>query len=184
MFNPTDLELHCSDCATSKLLTYMATLLNLVSKGVLEQVEVALDGDSLPQRSIYALPCVISWLDEELPELPPQWGEGRQSPLEQVDFLFSEFISGSNVAHWKFCHIMKPEPGFHHIWELKTADVRFFGWFPKKDVFVIAQAGSAKVIKDHGLYRAMRDVCVQLRERLDLDGPKAIAGGYEDVLST
>jgi hypothetical protein len=162
----------------------MATLSMLITSGSLELIEVDLDPDILPQRCLYAFPSVIRWLEEVLPTLAPEWGEGKQTPLEQVDFLFSQFIAGGNVSHWQACHIMKPQPGDHHIWELKTKDVRFFGWFPKKDIFVIAQAESAKKVKEHGLYRGMRNACVQCREWLDLDEPKAVVGGYEDVLSS
>ena len=166
------------------LLTFMATFNKLVELGQLVKIEVRLDPDILPQRMIYALPSVIGWLRSDLPALVAEWEEGSQSPIEQVDYRFSQFIAGENISFWQAMHIMRPADGTHHIWELKTKDVRFFGWFYQKDVFVIAQAASTKLVKQNNLYPGMRDVCVQLRERLDLDEPKVVVGGYSDVVSS
>lgn len=166
------------------LLTFMATLDSLTNQGHLIKIEVGLDPEILPERVIYALPSVVRWLKAELPMLVAEWGEGSQSPIEQVDYRFKQFIAGENLSSWQAMHVMRPADGDHHIWELKTKDVRFFGWFYQKDVFVIAQAASANLVKQNNLYPGLRDVCVQLRERLDLDEPKVVVGGYSNVVSS
>lgn len=161
----------------------MATILDLATSGALVKIEVELELGCLPQRSLYAFPVVIRWLDEVLPNLEAAWSPGRQTPLEQVDFLFSEFIGGADISHYERCHIMKPLDGDHFIWELKTPDIRFFGWFAVKNTFVIGQVEAAGKIKEFGLYTGMRNVCVHLRNELDLDAPKFVRGVYQDVLS-
>jgi hypothetical protein len=78
----------------ASVLTYMATILILEERGDLERVEVDLKPRDMPERSFYAFPKVIKWLDEQLPLLQAVLDENRQSPLEQVDFLLYEFIRG------------------------------------------------------------------------------------------
>lgn len=163
-------------------LTYMATILILEARGDLQRVEVELKPRDMPERSFYAYPRVTKWLDEKLPTLEPVLDQDRQSPIEQVDFLLYEFIRGGSIAHWKQAHIMTPKT--NGVWELKTPDIRFFGWFACKDCFVAAEVASAAQVKDHNLYGGYQNLVVFRRSALDLDEPKFVVGGIESVLST
>ena len=62
------------------------------------------------------------------------------------------------------------------VWELKSADIRVFGWFYKRDVFIAAAADAAWKIKEYCLYAGYRDQTKRDRDALDLDPPKFIAG--------
>ena len=159
----------------------MATILILEERGDLERVEVDLKPRDMPERSFYAFPKVIKWLDEQLPLLQAVLDENRQSPLEQVDFLLYEFVRGASIVHWNQAHIMRPNR--NGVWELKTPDVRFFGWFACKDCFVAAEAASAEQVKAHSLYHGYSNQVVYQRSILDLDEPKYVDGGIDSVLS-
>lgn len=139
-----------------------------------------LDDDEQPMRLLYAFPHVIEWLDTVLPELEPIFDEGRQSPLEQLDLLFYDFVSGEDLGYYERSHSMEPrEPG---IWELKTPDIRIFGWFVFRCCFVMAEIDTAFRCKKFDLYRGYRGSAVRRRENLDLDEPKFVTGDHIDVL--
>lgn len=117
-----------------------------------------------------------------LPTLESVLDEGRQSPAEQVDFLLYDFIRGADLCHYKRAHIMVPsECG---VFEIKTADIRFFGWFPAVDNFIAADVVTAVFCKERGLYDGYRDQVRRRRDLLDLDVPKFLSGGIFDVLSS
>jgi len=115
-----------------------------------------------------------------LPDLEPELGDGKQSPIEQIDDLFHDFVSGADLAYYERSHSMMPTD--RGIWELKTPDARLFGWFPQKGTFIVAEADTAFRCKEHDLYAGYRDSAVRRRDSLDLDEPKFVTGDYTDVL--
>jgi hypothetical protein len=62
------------------------------------------------------------------------------------------------------------------IWELKTADLRIFGWFNVLDHFVGAAADTTDRVKQHNLYYGYAGETARFRDGLDLDPPKFIPG--------
>lgn len=143
-----------------------------------------LDDHEQPERLLYAYPHVVEWLDQTLPSLPSDFKDFMQedlSPMEQVDALFHDFVSGENFSYYERSHSMTPLP--LGIWELKTTDVRFFGWFHIRKCFVIANVDTkARLLELPGLNGGYRENAVFRRNKLDLDTPKFITGGYVDVL--
>jgi hypothetical protein len=158
----------------------MATLIELCDAGILTPIGGGLDAHEQPERLIYAFQDVIDWLENTLPSIEPDFHEGKQDPIEQLDDLFHDFISGADFAYYEKSHSMLPtDPG---IWELKTPDLRLFGWFASRNVFVIGHINSAFLCKLHNLYPGYRNSVEYKRDHLDLDEPKFITGVYEDVL--
>jgi len=158
----------------------MATIHQLCEAGALVAIGGGLDAHEQPQRLLFALPHVVEWLDQVLPNLEADFHEGRQDPLEQADDLFHDFVSGADFSFYERSHSMRPsDPG---VWELKTPDLRLFGWFAAKGVFVIAEINTAFACKQHGLYPGYRGSVIRRRDNLDLDEPKFINGDYQDVL--
>ncbi|SRR5579885_1254218 len=158
----------------------MATLATLVSSKKLVQIGGGLAKDEQPVRLLYAYPHVIEWLNDTLPALEPFDADGMQSPLEQVDDLFHDFVAGEDFSFYELSHSMEPlEDG---VWELKTPDIRLFGWFYKKGIFLAANIDTMERVKKHNLYAGYRDDVVRRRNQLDLDAPKFVTGGYADVL--
>lgn len=158
----------------------MATLEQLVEGERLIRLGGGLDGHELPERLLYAFPHVVEWLDQTLPDLESELGDGKQSPIEQVDDLFHDFVAGADLSFYERSHSMTPDD--LGIWELKTPDARLFGWFPQKGAFIIAEADTAFRCKQHGLYAGYRGSAVRRRDSLDLDEPKFVTGDYSDVL--
>lgn len=158
----------------------MATLTELCDCNALVSLGGGLEGHEQPERLVYAFPHVVEWLENVLPDLESDFHESKQDPLEQADELLYDFVSGEDFSFYEKSHSMLPtDPG---VWELKTKDLRLFGWFFVKRVFVVAEINSAFRCKQHNLYPGYRDSVVRRRDVLNLDEPKFITGDYQDVL--
>lgn len=174
-----------ADCALSTcrkgLLTYMATIPNLCVQGALEKVTAGLSWKEQEERCIYLLPTAAQWMSTTLPGEASNWNL-EITPIEQLAEFFVHFCAGRELM---FERQVRP---IHHIsngiWELKTADVRLFGWFPIKDHFICSDADTAWRIKEYNLYGGYRDQAVHRRAELDLNDPKFIPGDDpNDVIS-
>lgn len=112
----------------------MATLPSLTSQGALVQVRVHLGPDEgVPVRTIYALPEVSEWMANTLPKLPIDVRADR-SPKEELDDLLFNFISSQgNLIYDRM--IKDLMPARDECWEMKTWQLRIFGWFYKKDFY-------------------------------------------------
>jgi hypothetical protein len=160
----------------------MATLLDLVSRGDLFRLDPNLEPDVLDFRCIYTSPKFKKWIEEDLPKLESTW-KIEQSPQEQLQaFLEEEFCPAKPLFYdWQFKPLTHIRDG---IWELKTADLRMFGWFPQKDHFVGVSADMKDRILLYNLYAPYVRDAADFRDRLDLDEPKFIPGDSpHDVIS-
>jgi hypothetical protein len=158
----------------------MATLLHLAEAGLIQKVDAALDPWDLEERRLYAAPRWAQWIEDTLPYL--QADQSEISPIEELDDLFAHFCSGGTLAHGRQFHCLIHRR--HGVWELKTRDLRVFGWFPSKDCFVGASADMAKHVKENGLYSRHRQEVVSFRNQLDLDPPKFISGDDPNAVIT
>jgi hypothetical protein len=96
-------------------------------------------------------------------------------PVGQFDDLVAVFCAGETLSYdTQFKPLNYVENG---IWELKTADLRIFGWFPAKDCFIGVIADTKARILEYHLYNAYANVEVApFRNQLDLNEPKFVAG--------
>lgn len=136
--------------------------------------------NQLSERLLYAFPHIITWLENDLNDIEQLVFDGTQSPIEQIDDLFNQYVTNQDLSYYEKSHSMRPDN--LGVWELKTPDVRIFGWFNKKGVFIIAEIASAFHCKQHNLYAGYRGGVVRRRDDLMLDEPKYIIGDYRDVL--
>lgn len=158
----------------------MATLEQLVERNALVCVDVPLDGGKQPWRTLLSTARLINWLSTDLPSL--DGNRGDLSPVQQLDTLFADFIAGEPLGlarHLKLIH-----PRNNGVWELRTADIRVFGWFPRRNVFIGSSAGLKHQIERYDLYDEHRDLAVSDRIGLGLQDPDCIYGErYHDILS-
>lgn len=158
----------------------MATIAQLAAAGKI----IRLGGGLLPKEQIegriFAFPNVINWFENELPKLDALVQDGLQTATEELDDLLHDFVTGKNLDYYSRSHSMRPtSPG---VWELKTPELRLFGWFNLRLTFVVAEIDTATRCKKHYLYPGYRDSVVRKRNELALDEPKFITGSYADVL--
>jgi hypothetical protein len=154
----------------------MATLLHLISEGLVARIDPELANED---RYIYALPRFRKWIESTLVGMASSWNI-EVSPLEQFDELLDRFCSGDFliVGHDFKC-LHRHENG---VWELKTADLRIFGWFYLRDTFIAAAAEAKWKIEESGLYHGMIEQTVRDRDRLELDPPKFLSGSDPNVV--
>ncbi len=96
------------------------------------------------------------------------------NPLEQFDDLSYAFVSGEPLLCLAQFKPLRHVAG--GIWELKTPDLRVFGWFNAKDSFIGVVANQTDAIKKHRLYHGHAGEVAAFRDRLNLDEPKFISG--------
>lgn len=159
----------------------MATLLNLVEQNRVFKLDAGLGSNIWEERRFFVLPRVRNWLDETLSVLASNWNL-ELTPIEQLAAFLEDYCSGETLMFERqFRPLLHIDKG---IWELKTADLRLFGWFHVKDCFIGTACDTAQRVKDHNLYRGYRDEAVRLRDELDLDEPKFVKGDDpNDVVS-
>jgi len=159
----------------------MATILQLVEQGSLVKLDPALVASVQEMRVIYMSPDLKRRIEEAVPAMGSNWNI-EVTPLEQLDALVALFAAGDQlVLPNDFRPIQHIKDG---IWELKTADLRMFGWFYKKDCFVGHRIDQTQHIKDHKLYYGYATEVARFRDQLDLDEPKFVPGDDpNDVVS-
>ncbi len=159
----------------------MATLSKLILDGILNPVEIELDSHTLPWRLIFSINGFGQWLENDLANLVATY-DPQLSSAQQVDDLMAAFVSGDPLVPEKMFRPLHPHQD--GVWELKTPDVRIFGWFACKDNFIAARGNDATFIKRHNLYHGYIGEVVRLRNQLDLDPPKFVTGvNADDVIS-
>src|SRR5690349_10669614 len=124
----------------------MATILDLRNEGALIKLDPVLEAPAQEFREIDLFPEFAVWARDVLPNLDSTW-DIETRPLAQFDDLVSLFCSGDPLVYeWQFHPIQHVHDG---VWMLKTADLRLFGWFPKKDHFIALSGHSAQHVKDY-----------------------------------
>lgn len=151
----------------------MATLIQLANTGRLFKLDPQLEVNEQEWRMIYASPHLKNWIENDLPGHVSTW-RVEVDPVQQLDALVEEFCSGTTLC---FGHRFKPLQRVKGgIWELKTPDLRLFGWFHIKDCFVGWRAEHADHVKKHNLYNGIASEAARFRDQLDLDEPKFVQG--------
>lgn len=160
----------------------MITIDSLVNRGAITKIEVDLDSCDQPTRLLYGTSEFIQWLNEILQGAEPPNRLGEATPAEQLDDLFQVFLSGKPLVFTKQFRAVRMEK--NAVWELKTPDIRIFGWFMLKDCFVAVFGNWADTIKDHDLYRGYRVAIRRLRRELGVEETLCVKGKTpDDVLS-
>ena len=163
----------------------MATLAELVERKSLEPWLVKLVGRQPPMRQVHVTMRFKKWAQTDLRTIPStHWG-GEVPVVDQVTDIIRQFRSGAALHFSRQFNFLTPiDSG---VWELKTGDVRLFGWFPSFDSFIAGIGGDANFIKDSPKVRYAEcvDLVVKDRDALDLDNPKFISStDPRDVIST
>jgi hypothetical protein len=133
-------------------------------------------------REIFPTPPVGKWLDARLPDVETDgFFEGALCPVDQAMDLFRRFRTG-DMFRGDFAP--KPlNPRGRHVWELRTPDLRFFGWFHRVGVFVIAGVATKADLATARLsYSGFVEQTSFLRGQLELEEPKFVDGELEDVI--
>ena len=163
----------------------MATIHKLLADGQLIDITVPLDRREFQFRWIYALPTFVEWKNSELPMLQQGRLKATETPEEQFDNILFKWIVGKEIRYGTMFKDLSPIGD--EVWELKTVDLRIFGWMFQKDKFVAVfgdYADNYKPPSRRSSYNVAMAKVVSARKKLDLDQPKFITGVYDDIVST
>ncbi|WP_108047272.1 hypothetical protein [Bosea sp. 124] len=152
----------------------MAAIADLVAAGSIIPIEVNLRVSEQPLRLLYGTENFVNWLQERLEAGESSLLAADLSPAEQLEHLFHTFISGRSLVYSRQFRFIRAET--HAVWELKTPDIRIFGWFLEKDCFVAVFGDWADRVKDYDLYRGYRIEIRRLRRQLGLVDTLCVKG--------
>jgi|SRR5579871_415745 len=160
----------------------MPTIPDLVASGAIVRIEVELAPREQPLRLLYGTPQFVEWLKQVLDGAEPSRMLGQTSAAEQLDDLFHSFLRGDRLLLTRQFRVIRAEE--NAVWELKTPDIRIFGWFMAKDCFAAVFGNWADTIKDHDLYRGYRIAIRRLRRELGIEATLCVNGNSpDDVIS-
>lgn len=160
----------------------MTTIQELSDRGLLIPITVDLADHEQPNRLIYGTEGFIRWLEVMIKSEEPSAIGSDLSVREQLDLLIYTFVSGRPLVYSRQFRFIRSEE--YAVWELKTVDLRIFGWFMKRDCFAAVFGDRADRVKDHDLYRGYRLEIRRFRREFGLNDTLCVKGVEPgDVLS-
>ena len=151
----------------------MATLEQLEAGGHLHRYDAALESWEMPDRYVTHTTDWDTWFEQQLKQVAAKRGRNL-SPYEQVEQILYDFVTGRPMAYG--VDYKKLEPIGQNVWELKTPDVRVFGWLVRKRHFVAVCGDLKDNLTTMKAYRPHVKTVFEFRNTLDLDPPKAVLG--------
>ena len=136
-------------------------------------------------RELYYSPDFRKWARDVLPTIQRTAAYAtHESPREEVAVILGRFAVGARLIvepnEDTPGDIKRLHPPENSIWELKTGDMRIFGWFHAHDCFVANTGGDATTIKANRVYdRHIGDALDFLAQ----SGLKALEGDHHHVLT-
>lgn len=117
----------------------------------------------------------------------PNWKTGRlqaaQTPAEQFDEILLKWTAGKDIKYDKWMKDLTPAQD--EVWEMKTADLRIFGWLYKPLTFIAAfldYADDYKGVNPKMDYEVTKGEVIAVRNALDLDPPKFATGTFDALV--
>lgn len=147
-------------------MTLLSTLHTLRTQGVLVGYALAEDDERLPERCLYLTQGLANWIETDLAkaEVP-----GRAiSPQEQLTDFMDRFV-GEPTMHINDFQQIKPAGAA--VYEMKTTDVRVYGWFAARRVFIAVEGALKRDTKTAGTVTAIRKRVTEFRVSIKLPQP-------------
>jgi len=160
----------------------MATFEKLIEDRLLIQVAPKLPHGQFHERKVFAFPECVEWM-KSVKEMKTGRFQCASSPLEQLVERLRQWIAGEEIARDRMFHDMRPVSD--NVWEMKTVDLRVFGWMYRKRQFIAVSGGFADHYKPPTKIRTYADdrrAVVAARDALPLDGQKFATGDFNDLI--
>ena len=161
----------------------MATLSNLVLDGTLIRVTVPLRRDQFHDRKLYAFPECLEWMRTEVPKMKTGRINSATSPRDQLALRLRGWMAGEEMVESEMFRHMRPLQD--DVIEMKTDDLRLFGWLCQPATFVVVCGGYADDYKEPTITKLYQDdvtVVVDARNALPLDGDKISRTNFNDII--
>lgn len=161
----------------------MATFDRILQDKRLIRVVIRLRHGEFNDRRFYAYPRCLEWMNSVVPTLVTGRLQSDLTPAEQLMTRLRQWITGKPMAYGRmFQDLMPPKD---EVWELKTADLRIFGWMYRPREFIAVLGGYADDYKEptkRKNYEDDRRAVVAAREALPLDGQKYVTGEFDELV--
>ena len=119
-------------------LTYKSSVADACVADGLSLYEILLPVNQRAWRYVYASPSFLMWYAEDMPKISVS-NPAEDDPIkEQLEIELHGFAYGHLLRDQDDIKCL--EPLSDGVWQLKTPDIRLFGWFPERDYFVIHAA--------------------------------------------
>lgn len=105
------------------------------------------------------------------------------TPAEQLINRLIQWITGEPMVHDRMFKDMEPQRD--GVWELKTADLRIFGWMYKPKKFIAVCGGYTDDYKEPTKIKNYADdkrAVMTARNALPLDGEKFVMGDFDELV--
>jgi hypothetical protein len=161
----------------------MTTFDKLVEANVLVRVIFRLPRGQFHERKIYASPECLQWMRNEVPKMVTGRVASDFTPKEQLVERLRQWMSGDPMAYGRMFRDMEPKSD--GVWELKTADLRIFGWMYRTREFIAVRGGYTDDYKEPSKtknYADERNEVVRARNALPLDGKKYMEGEFDELV--
>jgi len=161
----------------------MATFDRLIEQKTLIRVTVQLSRDQFHERKFYALPACLKWMRDEVPKMNAGRLASAFTPGEQLNERLRQWMSGDPMRYGRMFHDL--QPASDAVWELKTADLRIFGWMYRDREFIGTHGAYADDFKEptkRRNYSDERRAVVAARDSLPLDGVKFVTGDFDELV--
>jgi hypothetical protein len=161
----------------------MASFAKLLKEGTLIRVKLRLGRNQFNERELYAYPDCLTWMRAEVPRMVTGRIQSNRTPAEQLINRLLDWITGEPMAYGRMFQDMLPRD--KEVWELKTPDLRIFGWMYRPRKFIAVCGGYADHYKEPTKtknYGDDRDVVTKARDALPLDGDKFVTGEYDELV--
>lgn len=166
----------------------MATLTTLNAPGgPLVRLRLRLDWKEFDERELYMTRELFEELKAELLQMT---GASDFTPQQQLNRRFREWITGKPMEQGRMFRNMRPRTD--GVFELKTPDLRLFGWMPAAKKLILARAGLADDYKPQTVdgtpqppkksYETEKAAVIAARDALPLDEPKSAIGDFDDLV--
>jgi hypothetical protein len=160
----------------------MTTIADLLKQTELHDLEVERSSREFWDRHIYMTKDFASWLENDLPQMPAA-NDAVLSPEEQLAARCKQFIRGDPIDQPVHLNFIRHTSGF--VWEMKTADLRVFGAFEKRDHFIAVRGIDTATVKGPpSLYNGIAGEVEREIAKLGLEPAQLICTGkLNDVIS-
>jgi hypothetical protein len=161
----------------------MATLDKLIQSKTLIRVMVRLGRGQFHERKLYVYPECVEWMRSKVPHMVTGRIASALTPQEQLVERLRQWMAGDPMAYGRMFHDMIPRSD--GVWEMKTADLRIFGWMHRPREFIAVRGGYADDYKEPTKTKSYADdrrEVVKAREALDLDGKRYADGEFDELV--
>jgi hypothetical protein len=161
----------------------MATLTKLLEEKKIIRVQLRLGRGKFDERKLYAYPECLEWMKAAVPKMVTGRVASDFTPAEQLIRRLTQWIVADLMAYNRMLKDMTPRSD--EVWELKTPDLRIFGWMYRRREFIAVCGGYADDYKEPTKIRNYADdrrVVVTARNALCLNGEKFVSGEFNDLV--